>query len=42
MSATLKFCGGVGTATGANFLLTVRGMRILLDCGFLQGVPGGR
>lgn len=41
--ATLEFCGGVGTATGANFLLTIttnKTHRILLDCGFLQGVPG--
>jgi len=28
----------VGTATGANFLLEADGKRIVVDCGFLQGV----
>jgi metallo-beta-lactamase family protein len=40
MKSSLTFHGGVGAATGANFLLEVRGKKILSDCGFLQGVPG--
>ncbi|MBI2096473.1 MAG: MBL fold metallo-hydrolase [Candidatus Taylorbacteria bacterium] len=36
----LTFHGGVGTATGSNFLLEGGGVRILVDCGLLQGVPG--
>ena len=35
---TLTFCGGVGSVTGANFLLTgPDGMSILVDCGLEQG-----
>jgi metallo-beta-lactamase family protein len=34
----LTFVGGVGTVTGANFLLETRaGSRILVDCGLIQG-----
>lgn len=34
----IKFCGGAGTVTGANFLLEVDGMSILIDCGLTQGI----
>jgi metallo-beta-lactamase family protein len=34
----LKFCGGVGQVTGANFLLENDTVKILIDCGLLQGV----
>jgi metallo-beta-lactamase family protein len=34
---TLTGCGGVGMATGANFLLKSDDMRILVDCGLVQG-----
>src|SRR4051812_31293310 len=36
----LQFCSGVGTVTGANFLLTLSGdepKNILIDCGLIQG-----
>ena len=39
-NATLTFWGGVGTVTGANFLLKRNGVNILVDCGLLQGVSG--
>lgn len=47
MSKPVLTCfGGVGTATGANFLLEInnpstslRASRILIDCGLLQGLP---
>jgi metallo-beta-lactamase family protein len=35
--AKLTFYGGVGTVTGANFLLEVEGLKILIDCGLVQG-----
>lgn len=35
--AKLTFYGGTGTVTGANFLLEVAGLKILVDCGLLQG-----
>jgi metallo-beta-lactamase family protein len=43
--ATLTFYGGVGTVTGANFLLDIHptisdgraGCKILIDCGLVQG-----
>ncbi|MDQ3076273.1 MAG: MBL fold metallo-hydrolase [bacterium] len=35
--ATITFCGGTGSVTGANFLLEVDGKRILVDCGLTQG-----
>jgi len=36
--AKLTFCTGVGTVTGANFLLeTDAGTKILVDCGLVQG-----
>jgi metallo-beta-lactamase family protein len=34
----ITFCSGVGTVTGANFLLeTIGGTKILIDCGLVQG-----
>ncbi len=33
----LTFCGGVGTVTGANFLLENETTKILVDCGMEQG-----
>ena len=33
----LKFCGGVGTVTGANFMLDTGKIQILVDCGLVQG-----
>ena len=35
----ITFWGGVGTVTGANFLLESLYTRILVDCGILQGTP---
>lgn len=37
MSATLGFYGGVGSVTGANFLLDTGKIAILVDCGLVQG-----
>lgn len=37
MSATLGFYGGVGSVTGANFLLDTGTIAILVDCGLVQG-----
>ncbi len=37
MNPTLTFCGGVGSVTGANFLLEAGGKKILIDCGMVQG-----
>lgn len=34
---TLTGCGGVGNATGANFLLKTPHTQILVDCGLVQG-----
>lgn len=36
MKSTLTFWGGVGTVTGANFLLDSGEGRVLVDCGILQ------
>ena len=33
----LTFCGGVGSVTGANFLLEAVGKKVLVDCGMVQG-----
>ncbi len=33
----ITFCGGVGTVTGANFLLETNNKKILVDCGLIQG-----
>ncbi len=35
--AKLTFYGGVGTVTGANFLLATDNCKILVDCGLVQG-----
>lgn len=37
MSSTLCFYGGVGSVTGANFLLDTGETAILVDCGLIQG-----
>ncbi|MSR73186.1 MBL fold metallo-hydrolase [Candidatus Parcubacteria bacterium] len=36
-SLKLTFCTGVGTVTGANFLLESDKTKILIDCGLMQG-----
>jgi metallo-beta-lactamase family protein len=33
----IKFCGGVGSVTGASFLLSYGETKILVDCGIQQG-----
>ncbi len=35
----ITFWGGVGSVTGANFLMESPHTRILVDCGLLQGTP---
>jgi len=35
----ITFYGGVGTVTGANFLLEGGDTKILIDCGLVQGTP---
>jgi metallo-beta-lactamase family protein len=35
----VTFYGGVGTVTGANFLLESTKTKLLIDCGILQGTP---
>lgn len=37
MTSTLSFYGGVGSVTGANFLLDTGNSKILVDCGLIQG-----
>lgn len=37
MTATLGFYGGVGSVTGANFLLDTGDVALLVDCGLVQG-----
>jgi len=37
MKSTLGFYGGVGSVTGANFMLDTGGVAILVDCGLVQG-----
>ncbi len=39
MKPAITFYGGVGSVTGANFLLEIDGKRILIDCGMVQGSP---
>src|SRR3989338_4622409 len=36
--ATITFCGGTGSVTGANFLFEADGKKILVDCGLTQGI----
>lgn len=38
--AKITFWGGVGTVTGANFLVETEKSKFLVDCGLLQGVNG--
>lgn len=37
MSSTLGFYGGVGSVTGANFMLDTGKVAIVVDCGLVQG-----
>lgn len=37
MSIDVTFCSGVGSVTGANFLLELSNTKILVDCGLIQG-----
>lgn len=37
MASTLHFYGGVGTVTGANFVLDTGDSKLMVDCGLLQG-----
>jgi len=37
MSSTLGFYGGVGSVTGANFMLDTGKLALLVDCGLVQG-----
>ena len=37
-TANIKFYGGVGSVTGANFLFEADGKKILVDCGLTQGI----
>lgn len=37
MSSVLGFYGGVGSVTGANFLLDTGDLAIMVDCGLVQG-----
>ncbi len=37
-TAKITFYGGVGSVTGANFLLEADGKKILVDCGLTQGI----
>lgn len=37
MSAKITFCSGIGSVTGANFLVEFNASRILVDCGLIQG-----
>ncbi len=37
MSSTLGFYGGVGSVTGANFMLRTDNATVLVDCGLVQG-----
>ena len=36
--ARITFWGGAGSVTGSNFLLEAAGMKILIDCGLVQGI----
>lgn len=35
--ASLSFYGGTGNVTGANFMLDAGGVKVLVDCGLIQG-----
>jgi len=36
---SVTFWGGVGSATGSNFLIEGENTKIMVDCGMLQGLP---
>ena len=38
----LQFYGAAGEVTGSCHILTVRGRRLLLDCGLIQGGDVGQ
>ena len=38
MQSTIRFLGGVGMVTGANFLFESGGTKFLVDCGLAQGM----
>lgn len=42
MSFEIQFVGGAGTVTGSKYLVTFKGMRILVDCGLFQGLKALR
>jgi len=42
MSATVGFYGGVGSVTGANFMLDTGKLAMLVDCGMMQGDDGAK
>ncbi|GAB2533845.1 MBL fold metallo-hydrolase RNA specificity domain-containing protein [Rufibacter soli] len=35
---SLQFLGAAGTVTGSKYLLTVKGQKVLIDCGLFQGL----
>ncbi|MCA9357032.1 MBL fold metallo-hydrolase [Candidatus Nomurabacteria bacterium] len=37
MSSTIGFYGGIGSVTGANFMLDTGELAVLVDCGLVQG-----
>jgi metallo-beta-lactamase family protein len=37
MPNTIQFCGGARHVTGANYLVSINGKKILVDCGMFQG-----
>ena len=37
MSTTIGFYGGVGSVTGANFMVDTGNLAVLVDCGLIQG-----
>lgn len=39
MSISIAFLGAAGCVTGSQFLVTVGGSRVLVDCGMFQGSP---
>jgi metallo-beta-lactamase family protein len=41
-TAKVSFYGGTGTVTGANFLLEIGGLKVLIDCGLVQGDEASR
>ena len=39
MTLSIQFLGAAGCVTGSQFLVTVGGRRVLVDCGMFQGSP---